>query len=128
MVMLVNEPERTWETSTYPPAAANAQSMREIYYPTAWTKIRDTEFSLSIPESSKLHIQIIDKKWSSGDPDQYLVDLTFGAYDDHEYVKYAAIIETSKDAYLAFSCADDRTWYYPVIVGAWSLSSDTTVQ
>lgn len=128
MLMLVNEPERTWETSTYPSAAANAQSMRETYYPTAWTKIRDTESSLSIPDSGQVHIQMMDQKWSSGDPNQYLTDLTFAAYDDHEYVKYAANLETSKDAYMAFSCADDRSGNYPVIVGEWSLSVDTTVQ
>lgn len=128
MVMLVNEPERTWDTTDYPNAVSNAQSMRETYYPTAWTTIRDTESSLSIAASNQLHIQMMDALWSSGDPKEYLPDLTFAAYDDHEYVKYAANLAVTKEAYMAYSCADDRSGNWPVIVGEWSLSVDTSVQ
>lgn len=127
MIMLVNEPERTSDPQ-YPNAQANTDSMRQKYYPTAWSRIRAKEASLGVSSSSALHIQMMDAKWGSGDPKEHLTDLTFAAYDDHEYVKYAPNIAVSKDAYLAYSCNDDRSGNWPVIVGEWSLSVASDVQ
>ena len=118
ILKVVNEPERTWDTSTYPSAASNAQSIRQDLYPTAYTTIRNAEASLNVTASEQLHIQMIDDKWGSGDPTQYLRSTSNTAYDDHEYVKYAGVAET-KDAYLSFSCSEDRSddGEVPVIVG-----------
>lgn len=69
----------------------------------------------------------MDQKWGSGDPKQYLTDLYLAAYDDHQYVKYAGVAE-NKDAYLKFSCGDNRSGNWPVFVGEWSLSVATDVQ
>ena len=126
---VVNEPERSFDTSTYPAAATNAQSMRQNFYPAAYTAIRNVESALDIPSEAQLHIQMMDNKWGSGDPTQYLPSTTNTAFDDHQYVKYAGVAE-SKDAYLAFSCSDDRSsaGEVPVIVGEWSLSVATDVQ
>ncbi|KAI1609801.1 putative endo-beta-1,6-glucanase [Exophiala viscosa] len=127
MLEIVNEPERTWDTSTYPSAVANADSMRETYYPTAWSTIRNKESSLGVASDSQLSIMMMDKRWGSGDPDQYLTDLTLAAYDDHEYVKYAGVAET-QDAYLSYSCNDSRSGNWPVFVGEWSLSVADDIQ
>lgn len=70
---------------------------------------------------------MMNEKWGSGDPNAHLTDLTFAAYDDHNYVKYAPV-EKTKDAYLAYSCNDDRSGNWPVIVGEWSLSVATDIE
>ena len=70
---------------------------------------------------------MMDEKWGSGDPNQYLTSTDSLAYDDHEYVKYAGVAQ-SQDAYLAYSCADDRSGDSPVIVGEWSLSVDSAIE
>ncbi|KAK5189842.1 hypothetical protein LTR96_009614 [Exophiala xenobiotica] len=127
MLELVNEPERAWDTTAYPNAPANSDSMRKTYYPTAWSKIRAKESSLNIASSAQVSIMLMDEKWGSGDPKQYLTDLYLAAYDDHNYVKYAGVAET-KDAYLQHSCSDDRSGNWPVFVGEWSLSVATDVE
>ena len=100
---------------------------QKTYYPTAWSKVRATETSLNIPTTSRLSIQMMDQKWGSGDPKQYLSDLYLAAYDDHQYVKYAGVAET-QSAYLAYSCGDNRSGNWPVFVGEWSLSVATDVE
>jgi glucan endo-1,6-beta-glucosidase len=70
---------------------------------------------------------MMDQKWGSGDPKQYLSDLYLASYDDHQYVKYAGVAE-NKDAYISFSCGDNRSGNWPVFVGEWSLSVATDVQ
>jgi hypothetical protein len=70
---------------------------------------------------------MMDQKWGSGDPKQYLPDLNLAAYDDHQYVKYAGVAE-DKDAYIQFSCSDNRSGNWPVFVGEWSLSVATDVE
>lgn len=66
---------------------------------------------------------MMDEKWGSGDPNQYLPgDHHLAAYDDHIYLKYAGIAD-EKDAYLQFSCNASRSGdAKPVIVGEWSLA------
>lgn len=68
-------------------------------------------------------------KWGSGDPNQYLTDLYFAAYDDHRYLKYSDDngindpgIGKTPAAYLKESCYDDRSGNWPLIVGEFSLS------
>ena len=70
-----------------------------------------------------------DAKWGSGDPNQYLSDLYFAAYDDHRYLKYSddngindAGTGKTPAAYLKESCHDDRSGNWPLIVSEFSLS------
>jgi glucan endo-1,6-beta-glucosidase len=70
---------------------------------------------------------MMNAKWGSGDPNANLPDLTFAAYDDHHYIKYAGI-PTTKDAYLNEACTTDRSGNVPVFVGEWSLSVDNSVE
>ena len=64
-----------------------------------------------------------NQKWGSGDPNQNLKDLTFAAYDDHRYIKWAyPTVTPTRAAYLSASCYDDRGGNWPFIVGEWSLS------
>ncbi|KAK5083854.1 hypothetical protein LTR05_006360 [Lithohypha guttulata] len=128
MIGLVNEPVRIGD-SRYPNAQAQTDSMRSQYYPRAWTTIRNKEAALSISKDGQLHIQMMDKKWNSGDPNEFLPDRTFwhAAYDDHQYVKYTDA-KVSHQGYLDFSCKDDRSGNWPVIVGEWSLSVNSDVE
>lgn len=77
---------------------------------------------MSVTSNNYLHIQMMNSKWGSGDPTQYLTDNYFAAYDDHRYLKYDSSINPTQSNYIAASCADDRGGNWPTIVGEWSLS------
>jgi len=113
---IVNEPVHISDN------ANDASYLINTFYPTAWQRIRAAESKLGITDNNKLHIQMMNAKWGTGDPNAALTDLTFAAYDDHRYVKYDSSVATNRAAYLAASCADDRSGNTPTIVGEWSLS------
>ncbi|KIX09235.1 uncharacterized protein Z518_00314 [Rhinocladiella mackenziei CBS 650.93] len=129
MLELVNEPERIKSTAKYPDAWANSHSMRQTYYPTAWSRIRAKESTLNVTSDAQLSIMMMDEKWGSGDPNQYLPrNPHLAAYDDHAYIKYAGVAE-NKDAYLQFSCNYSRSGdSNPIVVGEWSLSVATNIE
>lgn len=85
-------------------------------------RIRAAEEKLSIDANDHLHIQTMDKSWGSGDPNEYLDDLTYMAYDDHRYLKWDTSVDPSHDNYISTSCADKRDSNPPNIVGEWSLA------
>lgn len=128
MIGLVNEPVRTFDDH-YPNARSQTDSMRKDYYPKAWNAIRNKEQQLGVSKDHQVHIQMMDEKWGSGDPNEFLPDRTFwhAAYDDHQYVKYTDAV-VSHQGYLDFSCKDDRSGNWPVIVGEWSLSANNAVE
>ncbi|RMD39452.1 hypothetical protein DV735_g5679, partial [Chaetothyriales sp. CBS 134920] len=132
MLQLVNEPERVWDTDNYPNAASNAESMRKVFYPTAWARIRDTESSLSVASDAQLSIMMMDESWGSGDPTEYLSgDIQMPAYDRHIYATFAGLPDTQQ-AYMHFVCnqtqsREDNT-SHPVIVGEWSLAVANGIQ
>ncbi|KAL1847720.1 hypothetical protein Plec18170_008381 [Paecilomyces lecythidis] len=119
MLQIVNEPEQDPDT---------VSSMLTTYYPNAVNTIRLTELGLGILWNNYLHIQMMDELWGSGDPNQYIIDRYFLAYDDHRYMKYDSSIKVSKDTYLSASCNDDRDSNSPTIVGEFSLSPPDDVQ
>ncbi|KAI4255148.1 MAG: hypothetical protein LQ352_002719, partial [Teloschistes flavicans] len=121
MLEVVNEPQQGGNSNT--------DSMRRTYYPTAWKRIRAAEDKLKISQNNRLHIQMMNTKWGSGDPHQYLTDDYFAAYDDHRYLKWSNDNGINSPgtgqtpaAYLRESCNDDRGGNWPTIVGEWSLS------
>lgn len=65
---------------------------------------------------------MMDKLWGSGDPNQYLDDKTYAAYDDHRYFKWDESVEKTHDAYISKACSDKRNSNTPTIVGEWSLA------
>ncbi|KAJ5791904.1 CAZyme family GH5 [Penicillium psychrosexuale] len=113
MLEIVNEPVQD---------EASASSMRSKYYPQAVERIRAAEQKLSVDSNDYLHIQTMDKSWGSGDPNEYLDDLTYMAYDDHRYIKWDTSVSPSHDNYISTSCGDNRDSNWPNIVGEWSLS------
>ncbi|KAI5806091.1 glycoside hydrolase superfamily [Geopyxis carbonaria] len=115
MIEVVNEPVHTWED------AGQAASLVGSFYPTAWARIRAAEGRLNVGADDRVHIQMMNAQWGSGDPNAGLSDLWFAAYDDHRYIKWAGVQPTRGD-YLWASCHDDRGGNWPVIVGEWSLS------
>ncbi|KAL4870287.1 glucan endo-1,6-beta-glucosidase B [Aspergillus spectabilis] len=119
MLELVNEPLQDADQVT---------SMRSSYYPEAFTRIRSKESFLGITANNNLHIQMMNQKWGSGEPTEYLTDTYFAAYDDHRYLKWAPDVSVNKDNYISTSCADDRGGNTPTIVGEWSLSVPDDVQ
>ncbi|KAL9578986.1 MAG: hypothetical protein Q9203_006893, partial [Teloschistes exilis] len=121
MLEVVNEPQQGGNSNT--------DSMRRTYYPTAWKRIRAAEDALKISQNNRLHIQMMNTKWGSGDPHQYLTDDYFAAYDDHRYLKWSNDDGINSPgtgqtpaAYLRESCHDDRGGNWPTIVGEFSLS------
>lgn len=135
MLELVNEPIQN---------SGNVGSMRSTYYPNAFSvshkarhfrlppnlsqRIRAAERKLNIGAYDLLHIQMMNQKWGSGDPTQYLSDNWFAAYDDHRYLKWANIGDVSQSNYISTSCRDDRGGNTPTIVGEWSLSVPDNVE
>lgn len=71
---------------------------------------------------------MMDALWGSGDPTQYLTDNHFAAYDDHNYVGFNGNVQPNPQAYLSYSCNDNRGGNYPVIVGEWSLTVNSAHQ
>ena len=126
MLELVNEPVRTWDDK-YPDAQAQTDSMRKNILSDRLERIRGKEDSLQVSTDRRVHIQMMDQNWGSGDPKEFLTDLKFAAYDDHNYVKYSGVAQ-SKDAYIQHSCSDDRSGNWPVIVGEWSISVDNAIE
>lgn len=102
-IEVVNEPVSSWQ---YP---ADAASLIQTYYPTAWARIRAAENALGVTTDNRLHIQMMNEKWGSGNPLEFLSDLWFAFYDDHRYVKWDTSVPTTRAAYLAASCHDDRS-------------------
>jgi aryl-phospho-beta-D-glucosidase BglC (GH1 family) len=118
MLEIINEPIQD---------PGSVGSMRSSYYPSAFQRIRAAEAALGIPAANELHIQMMNAKWGSGDPTQFLTDQYYAAYDDHRYIKWSGIA-TSQANYISTSCADDRGGNWPTIVGEWSLSVPDDVQ
>ncbi|KAJ5497704.1 Glycoside hydrolase superfamily [Penicillium expansum] len=118
MLEIVNEPVRN---------KGKASSMRSKYYPQAVERIRAAEKKLSIHPNDYLHIQTMDKSWGSGDPSEYLDDLTYMAYDDHRYLKWDTSVDPTHDNYISTSCGDKRDSNFPNIIGEWSLAVSDTV-
>ncbi|KAL9593774.1 MAG: hypothetical protein Q9179_005702 [Wetmoreana sp. 5 TL-2023] len=123
MLEVVNEPLQG--------SNSNTDSLRRNFYPTAWKRIRAAEDAAkpNITPNNRLHIQMMNTKWGSGDPHQYLTDDYFAAYDDHRYLKWSNDNGINSPgtgqtpvAYLKQSCHDDRGGNWPTIVGEWSLS------
>ncbi|KAJ5591475.1 glucan endo-1-6-beta-glucosidase B [Penicillium hispanicum] len=121
MLEIVNEPLQK---------ASQVASMREKYYPDAFSRIRAAESSADIDKSDYVHIQMMDKSWGSGNPTEYLNDTYYAAYDSHRYLKYVSSIPVTHDSYLNASCNYDPTadGETPIIVGEWSLSPPDDVQ
>lgn len=120
MLEVVNEPINSVNSQT--------DSMRETYYPTAWARIRAAEAALNISSENLVHIQMMNTLWGSGEPQQYLTNDTFAAYDDHRYLKYDPSVGLTPAAYLNASCHDNRGGNWPTIVGEFSLSVNTSLQ
>jgi len=111
---VVNEPLQDQSQTT---------SMINTYYPTAYNTIRSAEETLAVTSDKQLHVQFMNKNWGSGDPTSALPSGYADVLgDSHDYVKWTPGVAETRDAYLAFSCADDVSGSIPVVVGEWSLS------
>ncbi|KAJ2903926.1 putative endo-beta-1,6-glucanase [Zalerion maritima] len=120
MIEVVNEPLQGENDQT--------NYMRSDFYPNAYSKIRAKESDLGIGSNDLLHIQFMSSYWGSGNPNEYLDDLWFCAYDDHRYLKWDSSVAVSKDSYISTSCDDNRLAEWPSIVGEWSISVPDDVE
>ncbi|OXV05484.1 hypothetical protein Egran_06748 [Elaphomyces granulatus] len=111
MLEVVNEPATV---------SSQAESLRTEYYPQAFQRIRDAETKLQIQPNKYLHVQMMDKRWGSGDPNQALNDTSYAAYDSHTYLMFSNT-PVDKDTYIKTSCNDDRSGNQPTIVGEFSM-------
>jgi aryl-phospho-beta-D-glucosidase BglC (GH1 family) len=113
MLGVANEPTRATVSS-------QAESLRTKYYPQAFQRIRDAETKLQIQPNKYLHVQMMDKLWGSGDPNQALNDTSYAAYDSHIYLMFSNT-PVDKDTYIKASCNEDSSENQPTIVGEFSL-------
>lgn len=113
-LQVVNEPIQSY---------SQVPTLVNEFYPNAWKRIRAVEDSLGTAKDQRIHIQMMNEKWGSGNPNQGLTDLWFAFYDDHKYVKWTPGVASTRDAYMRYSCNDDRGGNWPVVVGEWSLST-----
>jgi hypothetical protein len=74
------------------------------------------------------HILMMDELWGSGDPNQYLTNLHFLAYDDRRYLQWDTSVPATHNSYLNTSYSDERNSNWPTIVGEWSLAVPDKVQ
>jgi hypothetical protein len=137
MIGIVNEPLQD---------ASTVSSMLSYFYPNAFSvrlsllakfrlliqeqAIRNAESALGISANNYLHIEPMNELWGSGNPNQYLTNTYFAAYDDHRYLKYDSSVTVSQSAYLENSCSANRAsdGDTPTIVGEFSLSPPDDVQ
>ena len=77
MLEIVNEPSQD--------SSINA-GLREQYYPGAYAAIRAREAAIGIGGDNSLHVQVMNTLWGSGNPESFLTDKRFMAYDDHRFV------------------------------------------
>jgi hypothetical protein len=72
---------------------------------------------------------MMNSLWGSGNPNQYLSNTYFTAYDDHRYLKWTST-DVSQYGYISESCHDNRAsdGLTPTIVGEWPLSPPDNVQ
>lgn len=115
-IQLVNEPDRP-----------SPSSLVQTFYRTAFARIRAVEAKLGTARADFVHIQMMNNKWGSGDPNANLPDKYYAFYDDHHYVKWSDVA-TNRDAYMRHSCHDDRSGNTPVVTGEWSLSVSDSVE
>ncbi|KAI8965105.1 glycoside hydrolase family 5 protein [Daldinia sp. FL1419] len=118
---VINEPVHAGDYGS------EAADMIANYYPKAWDRIRSREDQLGIGADDRLHIQMMDKSWGSGDPTSNIPDASFALFDDHKYYKWDGSVETTKDGYISAACNDNRGGG-DVIVGEWSISVADSVQ
>ena len=76
---------------------------------------------LQVPPNQYLHVQVMDKRWGSGDPKQALNDTTYAAYDSHTYLMFDSNVYVDQNTYITSSCKDDRSGGSPTIVGEFSM-------
>lgn len=119
MIGVVNEPVQDADT---------VATMRSYFYPNAYAAIRAAESALGIASNNLLHVQFMNSLWGSGDPDQYLTNNNFAAYDDHRYLKWDSRVPVSQSSYISTSCSDNRGVDWPTVVGEFSLSVPDDVQ
>lgn len=121
MIAVVNEPVQD------PNSVADLMS---TYYPNAYAAIRNAESALGITSNNFLHVEVMNELWGSGDPNQYLTNQYFMAYDDHRYIKYDTSVTVTQSSYLSNACTSNRNSdnETPTIVGEFSLSVPDNVQ
>lgn len=113
-IQLVNEPLQDEDETS---------SMISDFYPTSYQLIRDIESNLGVSSEKRLHVQMMDARWGSGEPTSNLPsDAVDTLFDNHHYVKWTPDVDVTREGYMEFSCNDSREGNSPLIIGEWSLS------
>ncbi|TVY58623.1 putative glucan endo-1,6-beta-glucosidase B [Lachnellula cervina] len=121
MISIVNEPVQN---------SGSIGTLLSSYYPNAYSAIRNAESAAGVSSNNYLHVETMNSLWGSGDPNQYMTNQYFMAYDDHRYIKWDSTVAVSQSAYLSDSCHNNRNSdnESPTIVGEFSLSVPDSVQ
>ncbi|TVY37118.1 Glucan endo-1,6-beta-glucosidase [Lachnellula subtilissima] len=121
MIGIVNEPVQNPDS---------IGTLRSSYYPNSYSAIRNAESAAGVTSNNYVHVETMNALWGSGDPNQYMSNTNFMAYDDHRYIKWDSSVAVSQAAYLSDSCNNNRNSdnETPTIVGEFSLSVPDDVQ
>lgn len=111
--------------SLYVPSFFYLISRPSLTHPQAIRKVED---GLSVKSNDRVHIQMMNSLWGSGNPTQYIGDKSSLAFDDHRYIKWDGSVAVNKDAYIRKSCDDNRNGDGPTIVGEWSIAVPDNVE
>ena len=68
---------------------------------------------------------MMNSRWGAGEPDQYLTNNYFAAYDYHRYLAFDPSVTQTQQGYIDGSCGADVSGDWPLIVGEWSIAIAT---
>ncbi|GIZ39418.1 hypothetical protein CKM354_000280100 [Cercospora kikuchii] len=126
-IEVLNEPVSNHDANGRYPAPGEVPGLIQKYYPAALKAVRDAEASLNVPDSKKLHVQFMSKKWGSGDPrsTSAIQNDPMTAYDDHNYIGFALGSTSDKYSLMHSACTDSRVVSGQdfAITGEWSMTS-----
>jgi glucan endo-1,6-beta-glucosidase len=116
MIGIVNEPVQnsgTVETmlSSYYPNAYSVRSTWQsprLFANSQLQAIRNAESAAGVISNNYFHVEPMNGLWGSGDPNQYMTNQYFMAYDDHRYTKYDSSVAVSQSAYMTDACTNNR--------------------
>jgi hypothetical protein len=93
MIGILNEPVQTTTDSLlsdYYPNAYAVSSKITFLFPFLWNPhahgfqaIRNAESALGVAANNYLHVEPMNELWGAGNPNQYLSNTYYMAYDDH---------------------------------------------
>ncbi|KAG5986864.1 hypothetical protein E4U43_005322 [Claviceps pusilla] len=129
MIEVLNEPVSTHDPGARYPAPGQVPGLLQKYYPAALKAVRFAEAALNVPDSKKLHVQFMSKRWDAGNPraNAAVAADVHTAFDDHNYIGFALGNDRgNRTKLMRHACRDSRVvdGQTFTLTGEWSMTSD----